>query len=339
MDTTTFVELILLCIFIGPLSMICPMLLIPTANFHVLSLNQVEQDFLLARSRQDWLISRNAQRFSASPINQSPTPIYSSFPCAELQDAPRFETDPDLLYRSSKEVLVADVWFDFCRGVQSFLAFDEWLAVQSRQLPFHRQISKAFQDLYLEVLVFINVQSCRLSYLFYSTPSSPSSLEPKQKAHTRMREPRQIKSRSIVAYSQSMLFWLFDLLVVHPGKHFPDSTFIRAIGNFLVWLWVILINGDQEIHDSYRRHDLTHLYLGLGTSEEDEILTDISETFLFCEEGFSSLGSFQSRFIDELQKNNPHLGFTETFTVIREAQPRIAKTHQRLSYILNRPAS
>lgn len=339
MDDTTAVELVLFSIFIGPLCMVCPMLLLPTANFQVLSLDHFDQDFLLARSMQDWLISRSSLRFSPPSSNQ-PTPfVRTPVPAVKALASSCLEADPDLLYKSTEEVMVADVWFDFCRSAHSFLTFEDWLSAQSRQLPFHREISNAVHNLYLDVLVFARILSCRLAYRSYTSPTmfeSKSSSEPKQKAHTRMREPSQKISRSIVAHSQSLLFWLFDCLVVCPGKDFPDSKLIRAIGNFLAWLWVILVNGDQEIHDVFHRHDLTHLHLGLGTSVADEILADISESFLFCQEGFPSLGSFQNRFIDAWRKAHPELDFTQTFTLIRSFQPRIAQTYQRLTYILNR---
>jgi hypothetical protein len=348
---TTLVQLFLFAIFVGPICMVCPMLLKPTANFHVLTFNQIEQDFLLARSRQHWIIARSAQRFS-SPLNPSPTPTYSSVPGVELQDAPCFaeshpplEADPELLYRYSEEVLLGDTWFDFCQTVQPYLESDAQIQ-ESAKLPLHRKISNAVQNLYLDILVFARVQSCRLAYLFYSQSSSPtqfeskSSSEPKQKAHTRMREPKQIKFRFIVAHFESLLFSLFDVLVVGPGKRFPDSKLIRAIGTSLTWLWVVLIHGDLKVHARDPHHDLTHLHLALGTSVEDEILAQISEPILFGERRFPErLGSFQNRFIELLQEYNPHLDFVETFTLIRDAQPRIAQAYQRLSYILDRPTS
>jgi hypothetical protein len=346
---TTLVQLFLFAIFVGPICMVCPMLLIPTANFRVLYLSRIEQDFMLARSRQDWIIARSAQRFS-SPLNPSPTPTYSPVLGVELQDAPCFveshpplEADPELLYRYSEEVLLGDTWFDFCQTVQPYLESDAQIQ-EPAKLPLHRQFSNAVQNLYLDVLAFLKVQSCRLAYLFYSQSSSTtqfeskSSSEPKQKAHTRMREPKQKITRSIVAHSQSILFWLFDCLVVGPGKDFPDSKIIRAIGTFLTWLWVFLIHGDLKVHVIDPHHDLTHLHLGLGTSVEDEILAQISEPILFGEEGFPKrLGSFQNRFIELFQTYNSHLDFVETFTLIGNTQPRIAQVHQRLSYILDRP--
>ncbi len=345
---TTLIQLVLFAIFVAPICMICPLLLLPIANFHVLSLDQLDQDFLLARSRQDWLIARSTQRFSASPLNPSPTPTYSPVPGVKLQDAPCFveshpplEADPELLYRYSEEVLFGDTWFDFCQSVQPYLESDVQIQ-EPAKLPFHRQFSNAVQHLYWDVLALLKVQICRLAYLFYSQSSSTThskpSCEPKQKAHTRMREPKQIKISPIVAHSpQFILFWLFDCLVVGPGRHFPEAKLIRTIGNLLTWLWVVLIHGDLKVHARNPQHDLTHLHLGLGTSVEDEILAHISEPILFGESRFPKrLGNFQNRFIAVLQECNPQLDFVETFKIIRAAQPRIAQVHQRLSFILDR---
>jgi hypothetical protein len=344
---STLVQLVLFAIFVAPICMICPLLLLPSANFHVLSLDQLDQDFLLARSRQNWLIARSVQRFSASPLNPSPTPTYSPVPGVKLQDAPCFveshaplAADPEILYRYSEEVLFGDTWFDFCQSVQPYLESDVQIQ-EPAKLPVHRQFSNAVQNLYWDVLALLKVQICRLAYLFYSQSSSTThskpSCEPKQKAHTRMREPKQIKTSPIVAHSESLLFWLFDVLVVCLGKRFPDAKLIRIIGNLLTWLWVVLIHGDLKVHACHPQHDLTHLHLGLGTSAEDEILAQICEPILFSQERFPNrLGSFQNRFIGVLQECNPQLDFVETFKIIRAAQPRIAQVHQRLSFILER---